>query len=129
MDIYPTLCELAGLPLPPHLQGSSLARLLDDPAAGIGDAAFQVYPRHVPGKGQVLGQAIRTTRYRYVEWRAADQSVVARELYDYQTDAGETVNLADKPERAATVTELAARLQARLSAPPPAGVTLLPPDD
>ena len=48
-----------------------------------------------------MGYAIRTRRYRYVEWRVWNNGeVVARELYDYKTDASETENCIDKPQYA-----------------------------
>jgi hypothetical protein len=40
------------------------------------------------------GYAYRTERYRYTEWINSSGTVQARELYDYQTDPMETVNLA-----------------------------------
>jgi iduronate 2-sulfatase len=44
VDIYPTLCELAGLEKPTHLQGESLVPIIDAPSTKR-EAAFQVYPR------------------------------------------------------------------------------------
>ena len=42
-----------------------------------------------------MGYAVRTDRYRYVEWRKRDGAeVVARELYDHQTDPNEDRNVA-----------------------------------
>ncbi len=128
-DIYPTLCELAGVEKPIHLQGKSLAGLLENPTGdldGKAVAAFQVYPRSTPETGALLGQAMRTDAWRYVEWRkTADQSVVARELYDMKKDAGETVNLADKPEYAAAVQECAGLLAERLAEKPAEELKLL----
>jgi iduronate 2-sulfatase len=126
VDIYPTLCDLAGLPKPRHLQGYSLKPLLDGSATEVGDnTAFHVYPRVEPdSKAQVLGQTIRTARYRMVEWQLPGGAVHARELYDYELDPTETVNLVDKPEHKALVAELSGKLAARLGAPAPAGVTL-----
>lgn len=124
-DIYPTLCDLAGIEKPFHLQGASLVPMLEDPAASVKPAAFQVYPRNSPETGPLLGHAMRTPRWRYVEWRKADHSIAAQELYDMENDARETVNLAGKPEHAATVAGLSAQLSARLSEPPPAGLKLL----
>ena len=93
VDIFPTLAELAGLPAPQGPQpidGVSLVPVLRDPSARVRDHAYHAYPK------QKLGRAIRTERYRLVEWRAFDDSSteVEIELYDYETDPLETRNLA-----------------------------------
>ena len=44
VDIYPTLCDLAGVPLPDHLEGHSFAPLLDNPDQPWKTAAFSQYP-------------------------------------------------------------------------------------
>ncbi|RBP43809.1 arylsulfatase A-like enzyme [Roseimicrobium gellanilyticum] len=124
-DIYPTLCDLAGIAKPSHLQGASLVPLLDDPKGSVKPAAFQVYPRGSQEAGPLLGQAMRTERWRYVEWQKADKSIADRELYDMQNDPGETENLAGKSEHAATVSELSAMMAKRLGEAPPAGLKLL----
>jgi hypothetical protein len=74
-------------------------------------AAFSQYPRYIKGAGRGMGHSLRTHRYRIVEWAATGKPVKDTELYDYQTDPEETVNLAAKPEHAATVKELSALLR------------------
>ena len=93
LDIYPTLCELAGLPLPSHLQGKSLLPILKDPEAMVKPGAITNFRR----KG--FGYSFRDKRYRYVEWiNPATKKIVARELYDYNKDPLETVDLSKNPE-------------------------------
>ena len=125
VDIYPTLCDLAGAAKPGHLQGTSLVPVLDDPKATVKTATFQVYPRGSRETGPMLGQAVRTDRWRYIEWQKTDGSVAARELYDMRDDPGETVNLADKAEQKAVVAEHEAMLKARLSERPPEGLKVV----
>ncbi len=96
VDIYPTLAELAGLPARAGLNGRSFAQVVADPAATARDSVIHVYPR-----GNKLGRAIRTARYRMVEWKTIGEGADSAEfeLYDYQTDPLETKNLAaEKPE-------------------------------
>jgi iduronate 2-sulfatase len=101
VDLYPTLCELAGLPapqVPQGIEGKSLVPVLKRPSRDSKEAAFHVYPRSRPGDGQILGRAVRTERYRLVEWKkpGAPSNTAEFELYDYKKDPLETVNLASK---------------------------------
>jgi iduronate 2-sulfatase len=106
VGLYPTLCELAGLPAPRHLQGASFACLLDDPSMEPVGVAFSQYPR-----GDNMGRAIRTDRHRLVEWRDRKTGQLAgRELYDLLTDPWETTNLSRQPEHGALIEELSERL-------------------
>ncbi len=101
VDIFPTLAELAGLPAPAGPQpvdGISLVPVLRDPGARVRDHAYHTYPK------RKLGRAIRTERYRLVDWE--DTS----ELYDYETDPHESRNIAkDKPEIVAELEAILAR--------------------
>jgi arylsulfatase A-like enzyme len=103
VDIYPTLADLAGLPLPAHLEGSSMKPLLDNPHRKWKSAAFSQYPR-----GQRMGYSMRTERYRFTVWvdRKNHSQVEATELYDHQTDPQENVNVAGRAENAALVKKL-----------------------
>ena len=103
VDLYPTLAALAGLPQPeliPRLDGVSLLPVLRAGTERVRDHAYHVFP-----KAQ-LGRAIRTERYRMVEWRKVDAeaSTSEYELYDYESDPLETRNLAK--ECPAVVAEL-----------------------
>lgn len=84
LDIFPTLCDLAGLKKPDFLMGQSLLPLLEDPkTSGHSAVGYR--------KG---GQTIRTDRYRLIVHHSG-----AMELYDHQSPEKETKNLADqKPE-------------------------------
>ena len=115
LDIFPTLCELAKLPVPKELQGKSLVPVLKDPAASVKAFAMSQYPRQ---GDRLMGYAMRTERYRMVLWMKGDikdtgmfdrSQIVATELYDYQNDPLETVNLAKNPESASVVAELSKR--------------------
>jgi iduronate 2-sulfatase len=93
VDVYPTLCELAGLPAPQGLDGSSFAEVVRDASAPTKESIIHVYPR-----GPRIGRALRTARYRLVEWKipGAAPGEAELELYDYHTDPGETKNLASE---------------------------------
>lgn len=94
VDIYPTLTELAGLGEPVTSQpidGLSLVPVLKDPEKRIKDHIYHAYPH-----GGYIGRAIRTERYRLVEWKNWDNPTdVVYELYDYENDPLETKNIAD----------------------------------
>jgi len=87
VDIYPTIADLAGLEPPENLAGVSLRPLLRDPDADWDRPAFsQVHFR------EVAGRAVRTERWRYVEWGENGEAGV--ELYDREKDPGEMRNVA-----------------------------------
>lgn len=106
VDIYPSLAELCGLPLTPGLEGKSFVPLLQDPKRAWDKPAFSEYV-----KGGHHGVAMRTDRYRYVEWRNKKGELVARELYDHQRDAAENENVADHPAQGEVVKKLAALME------------------
>ncbi len=117
VDIYPTLCELAGLPVPNHLAGKSLAPLLADASAKVKDAAFSQFPRKQDGRDH-MGYAMRTDRYRYVEWLDEQSGkIVARELYDHTKDADENENLAVQSGQASLLASLSEQLWKSLPHP------------
>ncbi len=120
VDIYPSLCEICDLPRPPGLEGSSFVPLFDDPERLWKRAVFSQYPRQIPGVGPGMGRSMRTHRYRYTEWRAEDNPYLSAELYDYEADPYETVNIANHPRNVSLVNGLAGMLRDgwRSSLPP-----------
>jgi iduronate 2-sulfatase len=119
VDLYPTLCDMAGVKPPHELEGTSLAPLLDEPNRPWKSAAFNQYPRGFTNR--FLGRAIQTDRHRYIEWRdRIDDRLVAVELYDHATDAGEDVNVARDPANTKLIRELSERLAGGWKAARPA---------
>jgi arylsulfatase A-like enzyme len=116
VDVFPTLCDLAGVPVPTHLDGKSQVPAMKNPNKKVKEFSVSQYPRSGPDSeserlgyavGKCMGYSIRTNRYRYTMWlkdnfrssQAFDQKlVVATELYDYQKDPNERVNVADDPQ-------------------------------
>jgi iduronate 2-sulfatase len=114
VDLYPTLLELAGLPVSvatQGLDGHSLVPVLREPALPGKEAVFHVFPRSPQGR-PLIGRAVRTAQHRLVEWKVpgAAPGSADLELYDYASDPDETRNLA------AEQPEVVARLRALLAA-------------
>lgn len=102
VDIYPSLCELAGLPLPHHLEGTSFVPLMKNPDRPWKTAALSRYRD---------GDSIRTDRHRYTEYTNDQGEVIGRMLYDHQVDSMENVNIADLPENQELVGNLSKMLR------------------
>jgi len=130
VDIYPTLCDLAGIPLPRNLEGTSLKPLLDNPKLAWKTAAFSQYPRNAgkTGVGKLMGYTMRTDRYRFTVWVGNNDhsKVEATELYDHQTDPQENYNLAKKPENADLVAKLMEQWEKGWRGAIPAGAVQAP---
>ncbi|QDT69063.1 Arylsulfatase [Planctomycetes bacterium MalM25] len=79
VDMYPTLCELAGLSTPEHIEGHSFASLLDEPARPWKQAAFSQFPNPALREwaANPLSQGMRETFFgpliEEVEGRLAEQ--------------------------------------------------------
>lgn len=101
-DLYPTLCELAGLPIPDQCDGVSLLPQLRNPATARATPAltsFQFSGEATPSHG------IRDERYRYIEY--GDGSA---ELYDLCEDENEFTNIVKDPANADVVARLSAAI-------------------
>ena len=105
IDVYPTLCELANLPLPAHLDGTSLLPILSDPTVATKREAISRFKN---------GDTIRTDEHRYTVYRDNRGQTIGHMLYDHRKDPDENVNVADDPDYAEIVTSLAERLDASM---------------
>ena len=98
-DLYPTLCELAGLPIPKQCDGESLVPQLKDPTTPrerLSLTSFQFRSEQSPS------HAVSDERFRYIKYGNGFE-----ELYDLKTDPNEFTNLAENPEFSALKTRLA----------------------
>ena len=100
IDMFPTLCELSDLQLPQNLDGKSLVRPKEQ------SFALSQFPRNIGKHKKIMGYGFRFDRFRYVEWvdnnyqndNKAFGPLLEVELYDYEKDPDERVNLANNPE-------------------------------
>ena len=117
VDVYPTLADICGLKSPDGVEGVSLKPLIADPNRAWKPAVFSQYPRAREGNrhrghGDIMGRAVRTDRYRYVQWQEWEtKRVVARELYDHERDPHEMHNIAKRPDQSETIRRLAGMLR------------------
>jgi arylsulfatase A-like enzyme len=108
-DLAPTFLDLAGLPIPAHMQGKSVL-----PLAKAADPSFRKewYYEYFewPNPEAVRPcRGIRTERYKLIHYMMEPQEY---EIYDLQSDPGETQNLYGRPEHAALQKHLLERLEA-----------------
>ncbi|MCC9599123.1 sulfatase [Stieleria sp. JC731] len=99
VDLYPTVCDLMGVPIPEATEGSSLLQIVNDPEYQIRDDALSIHK----------GGSLRTSRWHYIRYANGSE-----ELYDMQGDPDEITNLAGNVELVDVQQELAARLKQRL---------------
>ena len=114
VDIYPTLCDLAGIDIPADLEGTSLKPILSGSKEKVKDFAVSQYPR-----GPHMGYSLRNDRYRYTAWfkydyrgdeKPSGKNLIAEELYDYEVDPEETKNNVDETQYSEVRKELSLQL-------------------
>lgn len=108
LDLAPTLLDLAGVAIPPAMQGQSLVDLAQGKqTAWRKDWLYEYFD--YPGAEQVRPhRGIRTERYKYIHYFLDPAEY---ELYDLKNDPGELQNLAHEASHAALRQQLAARLE------------------
>lgn len=115
IDVMPTLCEIAGVPLPPQgIQGRSLTALVSGKTTGWPERAFAE-------RGSSM---VRTAQYKFIrnERKNERHGGGESELYDLTQDPMEVNNLASDPAHAPVVADLAAQLAAWQQDLPPVPV-------
>lgn len=119
VDIFPTICDLAGVEKAEYFQGTSLKTLFKNPNHPWKDAVFSQFRRRARMSRdghEYMGYSMQTKRYHYVEWYTWDNSTKTRgdfaaaELYDHEVDFYETKNIAQNPDNTVLVRELSKKL-------------------
>jgi arylsulfatase A-like enzyme len=85
MGMYPTLCELAGIPVPKHVEAVSFKPLLENPNAEWNKPALCTFG--------FQNHTVRSEQWRYIRYANGDE-----ELYDHRNDPYEWTNLASRAE-------------------------------
>lgn len=113
IDLAPTLLDLANIPIPNGLDGTSLEPLLANPETDWRDHVFiEHYKDGEADDPSGLSTriptywAIRTDKWKYVEYINGD-----RELYDMVNDRYELENLASRPEYAELIQSFSEQIQ------------------
>lgn len=86
VDLYPTLLDLCGLPLPAQLDGRSLRPYLENPAASTAKPARGFWTQG--------DRSLRTDRWRLLAHPAKAQGAAGVELFDMEADPHEAKNVA-----------------------------------
>ncbi len=100
LDIYPTLCDIAGIQIPDTVDGKSFKSLVSDKDAEIRDRVFFTFSDKVRG--------IKDQRYKLITYRFGKDEIT--QLFDLENDPYETANLANFKELQAVVQRLRSEL-------------------
>jgi arylsulfatase A-like enzyme len=98
-DLYPTLCDLAGIPVPSGLDAKSLAPVIKGEQATVRDTLFTAYKN--------CQRSIRDDRWKLIRYPLINKT----QLFDLQADPQEMTDLAGKSESADKIKELTALLE------------------
>ena len=101
VDIYPTLCDLSGLPQPGHLAGNSFVPVMKNPNMEWKDRLICKW---------YDGVSLKTDKYLYTEWSKSDTAIYERMLYNHRVDLRENKNIAEMPQNKELIEELSEEL-------------------
>ena len=107
-DLYPTLCELTGLPVPNQCSGKSLVKQIEEPTDIRDEVSLTSFvfgrDRNHPSHG------MSDTKYRYIRYADGFE-----ELYDLENDRNEFRNLAGDGVLSAVLKRFRSRLPDRVA--------------
>ena len=92
IDIAPTLCELAGIPVMPFMNGLTQVRHIHDRETDVRDCCLVEY-RNGYGEADRSSKALVTSDRKYIRYQDGEE-----ELNDLRADPDEFTNVVDKPE-------------------------------
>jgi arylsulfatase A-like enzyme len=104
VDIYPTICKLAGLPVPAQAEGNSLDILLKKGKDKKWDNSAVIKWHE--------GITLMTPNYNYTEWIDKNDKIVSQMLFEPKNDKAENKNLANEPAQKVTLDALSQQLRA-----------------
>lgn len=119
IDMFPSLCEIAGIEVPDYMQGTSFVPLIEEPKRAWKAAAFSQFhrrPRHAADGKRYMGYSINTKEYHYIEWYGWDPETGIRgelkntELFDRKNDPNESINIAAEQNLSEVVQRLSKQL-------------------
>jgi len=116
IDLAPTFLDLAGIPIPPHMQGKSVLPLARSKDPNFRKEWLYEYFEYPNPENVAVHRGIRTDRFKLIHYYKDVPE--AFELYDLSTDPNETQNLYGRPEHATVQEHLRNRLESLRAAVP-----------
>lgn len=107
LDLYPTVAELAGLTVPPNIQGKSLVDMLDRPQQEVRPYAFSVSKWR-----DTFSFLIRSHKWAFIQY--GEDGSEGMELFDMEYDEKQFTNLALNPRYEPVVRQFKAMLSEKL---------------
>jgi arylsulfatase A-like enzyme len=105
-DLYPTVCDLAGIPIPKTVEGRSLVPILSGRVREIHPEVYAYWHRAGLDAPVPIQRMVRTERWKLIYYSHLDRW----QLFDLQADPHELSDLSSRPEHRQTVTELRRKL-------------------
>ena len=100
-DMFPTACELSGLPIPSSVQGRSLLPLLQNPLVKVRNSALSFVKQ---------GTSMRNARWSYMRYEDGSE-----ELYDMSKDPKQLTNLANSIDAGNLMSEIRSAFDTRIT--------------